>query len=351
VAEALDQRRFLRAAGAAALATALFAAWIATGAGGERTVLYMDDLGTTLAALAAALLCFRAGADQHGRRRVFWWLLAAACGAWTLGEATWSYYDVVLQRAVPTPSWADVGYLTGPLLAVCGLLAHPAMAGRKRHTLRSLLDAIAVATALLFLSWTFILGPLARSTDLSTGGGLVTLAYPFADVLMIFFVVTVVRRITSEARIALWCLLGGLLLMAFSDSLYAYLAEVKSYSSGNLLDAGWVASYLAIAVAAYCSNDRGGLAERTRNRSLVPLVAPFFALIAALTALAVKTQLGQRPDDASLYMAFALVGLVLTRQMLLLTDLIESGEDATGSLFDRLYAALERAEPEPEVPR
>jgi hypothetical protein len=346
VEEALDQRRFLRAAGAALLLTALFAAWIATGAGGDRAVLYMDDLGTTLAAVAAAVLCFRAGAGQHGRRRAFWWLLAAASAAWTLGEATWSYYDVVLQRAVPTPSWADVGHLLGTVLAVAGLLAHPAMAGRKRHTLRSMLDALAVATALLFLSWTFVLGPLQKSSDLTTASGLVTFAYPFSDVLMIFFVVAVVRRITNEARTALWCLLGGLLLMAFSDSFYAYLFEVKSYSAGNLLDAGWVASYLAIAVAAYCSNDRGALAKRARTRTLVPLVAPFVALIAALTALAVKIQLGQRPDDASIYMAFALVGLVLCSQMLLLTDLIESGEDRDGSLFDRLYSALERAEPE-----
>jgi hypothetical protein len=350
VDEALDQRRFLHAAGAAALLTALFTAWIATGAGGGRTALYMDDLGTTLAAVAAAVLCFRAGAGQHGRRRLFWWLLAAAAAAWTLGEAAWSYYDLVLQRAVPTPSWADIGYLLGPVLAVAGLLAHPAMAGRKRHTLRNMLDALAVATALLFLSWTFVLGPLQRSTDLTTASGLVTFAYPFSDVLMIFFVVAVVRRITSEARTALWCLLGGLLLMAFSDSFYAYLVEVNSYSAGNLLDTGWVASYLAIAVAAYCSNDRGALAERARTRSLVPLAAPFVALIAALTALAVKIQLGQRPDDASIYMAFALVGLVLCRQMLLLTDLIESGEDREGSLFDRLYSALERAEPE-EVPQ
>jgi hypothetical protein len=74
-------------------------------------------------------------------------------------------------------------------------------------------------------------------------------------------------------------------------------------------------------------------------------VAPFFALIAALTAVAVKTQLGQHPDDVSFYMAFVLVGLVLARQMLLLTDLIESGEDREGTLFERLYSALERAEP------
>ncbi len=343
--EALEQRRFIGAAAAAAFATALFTAWIGLNVGGDRAVTYVDDLGTVLAVLTATLLCLRAGAAQAGQRRLFWWLLAAACGAWTLGEATWSFYDLVLNKPVPAPSWADVGYLGGTPMALAALLAHPAMRGLKRHTLRSMLDGLAVATALLFLSWTFVLGPLSKSADLSTSGGLVTMAYPFGDVLLVFFVVLVVRRITSEARVALWCLLGGLVAMALADSVYAYMAEVNSYQAGNWLDAGWLVAYLAIALAAFSSNDRGALAQRERSTSLVPIVAPLVALLAALTAVATQTQLGHRPDDAALVMAFALTGLVLGRQVLLLTDLIEA-EDQEGTIFERLYAALQRALPE-----
>lgn len=59
-------------------------------------------------------------------------------------------YDHVLREEVPVPSWADVGYLS----------------------------------SLLFLSWTFVLGPLWQSTDLTTAGGLVALGYPFGDVVV-----------------------------------------------------------------------------------------------------------------------------------------------------------------------
>ena len=50
-------------------------------------------------------------------------------------------------------------------------------------------DGLVVATALLFLSWTLVLGPLWRSADLSTWAGVVALAYPFGDVVIVFFIV------------------------------------------------------------------------------------------------------------------------------------------------------------------
>jgi hypothetical protein len=347
VDETLERRRFRRAAGPAAFATALFVAWIGLGVGGDEAVAYVDDLGTLLAVLTATLLCLRAGAGQAGRQRLFWWLLAAACGAWTVGEGGWAFYELALKEPVPVPSWADVGYLGAIPLAVAALLSHPALHGTRSRTLRSVIDGLAVATALLFLSWTFVLGPLWQGTDLSTAGGLVALGYPFGDTVLVFFVVLVVRRITNEARLALWCLLAGLLAMALADSTYAYLVEVKSYEAGNLLDAGWIVGYLAIAVGAFSSTSRGAVAERADapTITLAPIVAPFLALLAALTVIGVQAQLGERPGKAALFMACALIALVLVRQALLLFDMI-SAEDQEGSVMDRLYAALQRALPE-----
>ena len=43
-------------------------------------------------------------------------------------------------------------------------------------------------------------------------GGLVALGYPFGDVVIVFFILVAVRGMTVHDR-ALWCLLGGLLLM------------------------------------------------------------------------------------------------------------------------------------------
>jgi hypothetical protein len=146
-----EHPRLAGALAVAALATAAFCACLAWGVGGELFVLYVDDLGTVLAALAATVLCLRAGSRQAGRLRLFWWLLALASGAWTLGETIWAVYDLVLREEVPVPSWADVGYLSGIPLAVAALLAHPALRGTGVRQARAVFDGLLVATSLPLL--------------------------------------------------------------------------------------------------------------------------------------------------------------------------------------------------------
>lgn len=344
-----EQQRYVLAAAVATLVGVFLTAWIGWGVGGETAVLYADDIGTTLAALAATVLCLRAGARQsETRMRAFWWLFAAACAGWTVGEAMWGWYDLVLERDVPVPSWADVGYLAGPPLAAIALLLHPAMHRSKVARARSFFDSLLVAMALLFLSWTFVLGPLWEQTDLTNLGGLVNFAYPFTDVVLMFFVVLVARRVTAESRLALWCLLGGLGAMALSDSFYAYLTTVTSYDPGGLLDAGWIVAYLALAVGAFCAHERYDAAPLPppAQTSLAPLVVPFLPMLAALTAIGVQSQLGERPGDASLLMACGLVVLALARQGLLLYDLARSADESEGNFVMRLYAALNDTMPE-----
>ena len=166
---ALSSRRLLGAVGVVALATGVFAAWIGLRVGGARVTLWVDDLVTPLAALVACVLCFRARARQTGRMRLFWTLLGCATAFWTIAEIIWGYYALILNVAVPVPSWADVGYLSAIPLAVAALVVHPATRGSGARKTRSLFDGLVLATALLFLSWTLVLGPLWRSTDLGTG--------------------------------------------------------------------------------------------------------------------------------------------------------------------------------------
>lgn len=319
--DALAGARTVRTAFAvAALATALFAAWLAVGAGGPRATLYVNDVGTILAALAASVLCARAGARSEGSLRRSWWLLAAACAAWTAGEVIWAAYDLVLDQAVPLPSWADLGYLGAIPLAVAALFSHPAMGSCPGRHARVALDGVLVATALLFLSWTFILGPLSYSSDLTTLGGLVGVAYPFGDVVIVFFVVLAVRRMEGGDRLAMWCLLAGMLALALSDSIYTYLTGVQSYASGSLLDAGWFIGYVAIALGAFCA--RGQVLSAVTGDAAPPsaaaVVVPFVPVLGALGVVAVEPAFVRELDPVTTTTAFALVLLVLGRQLLIL---------------------------------
>jgi len=341
VVHVLSRRRFPRAVGVVAVATGAFAAWIGLRVGGAQATLWIDDGVTPLAALIACVLCLCARARNSGRMRLFWTLLGSATAFWTIAEIIWGYYALVLDVAVPVPSWADVGYLSAIPLAVAALVVHPATRGSGTRKTRSLFDSLVLATALLFLSWTLVLGPLWRSTDLGTWSGIVALAYPFGDVVIVFFIVLAIRGMTNGDRLSLWCLLAALLAMALSDSTFTYLTASSSYTSPGLIDTGWVAAYLGIALAAFSSQPHSELvlrAERTRP-TLASLIAPLVPVLLALAVAAVEIRLGHHLDHAAWLMAFGLVVLVLIRQGLILFELLAHSRDTQAGLMQRLTQA------------
>ena len=347
-----SQRRFLLALGTAVLAAGVFAAWLEWRIGGERSVRCVSDVGQGLAALSATVTCLHIGIRRK-ERRVFWWLLAGSCGAWMSGQVIWTVYDLTRSAGPPVPSWADIGYLAFIPLAVGALLCHPGIRGSGMRKARSLLDGLAIAVALLFLSWTSVLGPLWRSSDLTTLGGVVTLAYPFGDVVIAFFVVRALYRMTTTDRLGLWFLLAGLIGLALADSTFAYLVQVKRYTTGNLLDTGWFVGFLGIALGALASDVRD---LRVRADSPLPalpsLVAPLLPMLVALIVAAISIDLAHRPDWVALTMVFALVLLALVRMALLVLDYVAtSGSRRQGKAVDRLARDVRPGASRPELGR
>jgi hypothetical protein len=255
--------------------------------------------------------------------RLFWSLLGCATAFWTLAELIWGYYALILNVEVPVPSWADVGYLSAIPLTVAALVVHPATRGSGTRKARWVFDGLVVATALLFLSW--------------------ILAYPFGDVVIVFFIVLAIRGMTGGDRLTLWCLLAALLAMALTDSTFTYLTDVTSYTSPGLIDTGWVVAYLGIALAAFCSRSGSAVVAKAESSrpSLASLISPLLPVLLALTVAAVEIRLGDHLDHAAWLMAFGLIALVLTRQGLMVLELLAPSRDAQAGLMQRLtHAAL-----------
>ncbi len=319
----MDRRRVEPTATFSALSiTLVFFFWLVLHVGGDNGVRYFDDLVTALAALSACVACLSAARRQNGPERRFWVLLGLALAAWTFAEVIWGVYDLILRVAVPVPSWADVGYLGAIPLAATALLCHPGMRATGNHKTRATLDGLAIGTAVLLLSWTFVLGSLWRHTSLTTAGGIVALAYPFGDVVIIFLIVLSVRSMTATGRRPLLWVLVGLFAMAVSDSTYAYLVEVGRYSTGNLVDIGWVVGYLAIALGA--SGDSSQTVRVTSEEpveaSLVSLVTPYVPVLLALSVITFEMELHHHVDRFSWLTGVGLALLVIARQTLLIVD-------------------------------
>ena len=302
----------------AGLAIAAIAAWVGLGIGGPRAGLYVDDLATVLAALLAAVTCARAAVRYGDTTRRFWFRLAAACSAWTAAEIVWAVDELVLGEAAPFPSWADLGYLAAVPLAGLALLSHPVMRDRAGAGARALIDGLTVAAALVFCSWTFVLGPVWRDGELGALARAVAVAYPCGDVVIVFLVLHVLQRIEGASRSPLRWVLAGMTGMALADSGYAYLTTVGKYETGNLMDVGWVAAYLALAVGASQARRPGvdGVRPPVPCGSPVldtPPLTPFLPMFVALFVVAVEANLGRRLDAVSWASALVLVLSVFAR--------------------------------------
>jgi hypothetical protein len=291
--------------------------WLLTGLGGDAVVLVVDDLATFLAAAAATLACAVAARRHVGRLRRFWLLLAAGAGAFTIAEGVWGWYELVLDQSVPVPSYADLGYLGAIPLVVAALVTHPS----ERHaTSRALaaVDAAALATSLLFLSWIFILQPIAGAHPLTTAQGVVSIAYPFGDAVILFLLIRTLWCLDGPARAPMAWIMFGLLAMSLSDSGYTYATLVKAYATGGIVDIGWFVSYLGIALGGwYGARQRTSPPRaRTQRTSTAALLTPYLPLFIALGVVGVRTSLGTPIDQTSRTLAYALAGLVLLRQLI-----------------------------------
>lgn len=304
---------------AAAVALVLVVALLATSPGGERFGLWANDLIQLAAAALAAAACLRSAARLRGRRQRAFRALGAGCLAWAGGQAAYSWWELVVDRPVPLPGLPDLGFLLFPVGGVAALLLFPTQHSGGRERLRSLFDGLIVAVAAFSVSWATALGVALRAGG-DLGASLVTAAYPLTDVAMVTVALTLLARAKPADRAVPGLLALGLLAMALSDSSYAYLTATGAYGTGNVLDAGWVAAFVLIALAASeAAVTDDGVARDARPvpwRALVPYVA----LLPALGVLVRGMSAPGSGHGVELTSAGVLILLVLGRQVLALRE-------------------------------
>ena len=208
----------------------------------------MSDVAFVLGSLAATLACLWRTRQHAGDRRG-WTLLAAASGCWLVGNLFWFCYQLVL-ASQPFPSWSDPFYLAFIVLATAGLLALAPPSASRTGRIRTLIDGILITASLIFLSWTLVLQGAITASGLSPLARAVFIAYPVGDVVIASLALLLVVRAPRGQRLPFVCLGLGLVSYAVADSGYAYLSNRGTFRIGTILDVGWVAGYLLVALAA-----------------------------------------------------------------------------------------------------
>lgn len=336
-------RRFRWAALAALGTTSLYVAWLATGFGGEWATQAVSDLGLLIVSLAAAAACGVAARRERGRARRGWALLGVSALAWATGEAAWSFYELALQREVPFPSLADIGYLGAVPLAAAAMLAFPTAPRRMASRLRTLLDGLIIGGSLLFVSWATLLGPLYRAGSGSVLEQAIGLAYPAGDVVIVALVIFVAARARRGSRVPLALLGTSLVALAVADSGFAYLTLNDTYASGNLIDAGWLVGYLLIGLAALRpAPDQAARADQERPLTRLGALVPYVAVLLAVVMGATRHVRDGALEPFLFWNTLALVVLVVSRQLLTLLENLSLARNLEEKVQART-AELERA--------
>jgi two-component system, cell cycle response regulator len=252
------------------------------GAFGDATASFFDDwLYMALLVAAAGACLWRAAAAPS--ERVAWSLMAAAIVSWTLGDLYWSADLASLAGAV-TPSIADWLYLSFyPLAYATLVLLIRQQAGLASRDLwiDGVIGASCATAAAIAIAFPAFDVSAGDTLELAT-----TLAYPVLDAVLLSFVI-LVFGLSGWRPGRRWMLIGvGLLAMACSDGVYLVETAHGTYATGGVLDAGWPAAALLVALAAW-QPVGAPVAPRESDRRLV-LVPVCCGLIAlSLVTLAI----------------------------------------------------------------
>lgn len=224
---------------------------------------------TVVAAGLIALRAYRVPAD-----RLAWALIAAGMASSAVG-------DVVYALWVPngrSPSVADPEYLAYYPFVYAGLLL--LMRARlKRLPMPIQLDSFICALTLAAVAAALTAGPIRAAAVRNPATVWVGLAYPWSDLVLLALAAGMLPILGWRNEIRWALLVAGLVLFAVSDAAYLFQSSAGVYRAGSLLDAGWAASSLLIAMASWARSS--SITPPSRGR-YGPYITPVVAAIVAL---------------------------------------------------------------------
>jgi PAS domain S-box-containing protein len=284
---------------AAVSLAAILLGYVAVPVAGRPRQLVADAALTWCAGLAAAY-CLAAWRALRGRSTAgIWAWLAAGCAVWLLGQLAWDYTEVLARRQPGYPSLADVGFV-GIYLCLLGAARTIAHDRPRRPAAPELtLDLLLVGFTIAALAYRAILVPLQASAAPPVAV-LTSIGWSAGGIAVIWLLLREMLRRAPYPLAAAGLVSLGLGILSLTNIAYGTFMLTRSFPPGNLLDLGWVAAFLVIAVAASGAVARADTAPReaepdaTAGRAIALVLG-----LAALLVVAVTSALSSRPDPVS----------------------------------------------------
>jgi diguanylate cyclase len=252
-----------------------------------------------------------------------WWRLGVGLAGWFIANVGWLWFEAI--RGVETPLVVDVIYLTAAGVMLAGLLALPGRRRSREERLRLALDVGVVVAAAFVAIWYLVLGPATTTGDAHLTTVVLSVAYPVADLVLIFGIVTAMLRGTPASST------GSLQLLLLGIGAYVVADVVDGYMSlhgGEMVELGWthlmwLGGLLLFAAAAdsQWAHAVGGAGEETVRPRRSFSVLPYLAVAGGYGLLLVVARgLALYPLGGMLVGSVVMIALVVTRQLSVLRE-------------------------------
>ena len=207
--------------------------------------------------------------------RVAWGCLGAASACWLAGNV---YFLLVVrhQHPMPSPSWADAGFLAFYPFVWCAVIL---LLRRQAKSLPAgvWLDGLVGGLAAAALTSALVLRPILAATGGAPAMVATNLSYPAADLLLLAMLAGVYSLFGWRPP-RQWLLLGGgLASFAISDTAYLFRTATNTFVLGTPWDAGWPLGLGLVALGAW--------SRPTRDKRLVRLEGAGALLVPLLCGL------------------------------------------------------------------
>jgi diguanylate cyclase (GGDEF)-like protein/PAS domain S-box-containing protein len=180
--------------------------------------------------------------------RLPWLLFALGQTFFIAGDVLAYNYQRFFGTELPFPSIADAFYLAVyPTIVIAALvLINRRSPGRDRA---SMIDSLIITVGVGVLSWVFLMAPYAHDPSLSLPTKLISIAYPLMDVLVLAVAVRLAVGVGSRSA-SFYLIAASVVSLFATDSVYGYLLLHGGYTTGGLLDGGWILFYVLWGAAA-----------------------------------------------------------------------------------------------------
>jgi len=287
-------------------------------------------LNMTVDGLVIVVLALRTLIDR--RDRAAWAVMTAGLvAAFAASTAYFAYYQYL--DPIPSPSWADAGWLIFYALLAIGLVLRLRTRARSMPFSLSLDGLIAGLTAAA-LAETYVDGAYVPLD----GHGLATLttAYPIADLLLLALAVAALAILGRGAGWSWWLLCASFVTFFVTDAVYAEIVARDAYVGGEPVDLGWLVARLLLAGAALASL-RGIESRSVDLEGVSVLVLPGVCALAVLGMLFHGSRAGITPFASVVALTAGV--LMVGRTALTFRELRALTEARERALSERLVEA------------